>query len=80
MMKNSRPKKMNIISGIDIGSAKIRCAIIANDDINNTNKLLGIGTSNSTGNKSWKYNKSRKILRGDGESANRSGKKCKCKS
>jgi len=49
MTKNPRSKKMNIISGIDIGSAKIRCAIIANDDINNTNKLLGIGTSNSTG-------------------------------
>jgi len=48
-MKNSRPKKMNIHAGIDIGSAKIRCAIVETDLIENKNKLLGIGSSNSTG-------------------------------
>ncbi|MBU0528256.1 cell division protein FtsA [bacterium] len=48
-MKNSRPKKMNIHAGIDIGSAKIRCAIVETDFIENKNKLLGIGSSNSTG-------------------------------
>lgn len=49
MTKNTRPKKINIHTGIDIGSAKIRCAIIETDIIENTNKLLGIGSSDSTG-------------------------------
>ena len=49
MTKNTRPKKMNIHTGIDIGSAKIRCAIIETDIIENTNKLLGLGSSESTG-------------------------------
>ena len=48
-MKNSRTKKSNIHAGIDIGSAKIRCAIIETDTIENTNRLLGIGSSISTG-------------------------------
>lgn len=49
MMKNTRPNKANIHTGIDIGSAKIRCAIIETDIVKNTNKLLGIGSSDSTG-------------------------------
>lgn len=49
MMKNTRPKMTNIHTGIDIGSAKIRCAIIETDIVENTNKLLGIGSSDSTG-------------------------------
>ena len=48
-MKNSRTKKSNIHAGIDIGSAKIRCAIIETDTIENANRLLGIGSSISTG-------------------------------
>lgn len=49
MKKNTRPKKINIHTGIDIGSAKIRCAIIETDIVENTNKLLGVGSSDSTG-------------------------------
>ena len=48
-MKNTRTKKTNIHTGIDIGSAKIRCAIIETDIVENTNRLLGIGSSVSTG-------------------------------
>ena len=47
MKKNTRPKKINIHTGIDIGSAKIRCAIIETDIVENTNKLLGVGSSDS---------------------------------
>jgi len=49
MTKNIRPKKTNIHTGIDIGSSKIRCAIIETDVVENTNKLLGVGSSESTG-------------------------------
>ncbi len=49
MMKNTRPKKTNIHTGIDVGSAKIRCAIIESDVVENTYKLLGIGSSDSSG-------------------------------
>jgi len=48
-MKNVRAKKTNIHTGIDIGSAKIRCAIIETDMVENTNRLLGLGSSVSTG-------------------------------
>jgi len=49
MTKNGRPKKTNIHTGIDIGSTNIRCAIIETDIAENSNKLLGIGSSYSTG-------------------------------
>jgi len=48
-MKNSRTKKTNIQTGIDIGSAKIRCAIMETDIVENTYRLLGVGSSISTG-------------------------------
>lgn len=48
-MKNTRTKKTNIHTGIDIGSAKIRCAIIETDIVENANRLLGVGSSVSTG-------------------------------
>ncbi len=48
-MKNVRTKKTNIHTGIDIGSAKIRCAIIETDVVESTNRLLGLGSSVSTG-------------------------------
>ena len=44
MKKNARPKKTNIHTGIDIGSANIRCAIIEADIAENSYKLLGIGS------------------------------------
>jgi len=40
---------MNLHTGIDIGSSKIRCAIIESDIVENTYRLLGIGSSPSTG-------------------------------
>ena len=49
MTKNIRPKKTNIHTGIDIGSSKIRCTIIETHVVENTNKLLGVGSSESTG-------------------------------
>ena len=48
-MKNARAKKTNIHAGIDIGSAKIRCAIIETNTIENNFRLLGLGSSISTG-------------------------------
>ena len=49
MIKNTRTKKTNILTGIDIGSSTIKCAIIEADGVENTNRLLGIGSSDSTG-------------------------------
>jgi cell division protein FtsA len=52
-MKNStRPRRTNIFTGIDIGSANIHCAILAYDRTENTNTLIGIGSTTSTGIKS----------------------------
>ena len=48
-MKNTRAKKTNIHTGIDIGSTKIRCAIIEADIVENTNRLLGLGSATSSG-------------------------------
>ena len=48
-MKKPRTKKINLHTGIDIGSSKIRCAIIESDIVENTYRLLGIGSSPSTG-------------------------------
>ncbi len=48
-MKKPRTKKINLHTGIDIGSSKIRCAIIESDLVENTYRLLGIGSSPSTG-------------------------------
>jgi cell division protein FtsA len=48
-VKKVRTKKMNLHTGIDIGSSKIRCAIIESDIVENTYRLLGIGSSPSTG-------------------------------
>ena len=48
-MKKPRTKKNNLHTGIDIGSSKIRCAIIESDIVENTYRLLGIGSSPSTG-------------------------------
>ena len=52
MKKSARPKKTNIYTGIDIGSANIRCAILDFDQVENKNTILGIGSSLSTGIKS----------------------------
>lgn len=52
MKKGARPKKTNISTGIDIGSANIRCAILDFDQDGNKNTLLGIGSAVSTGIKS----------------------------
>ncbi len=49
MKKNARPKKTNIFTGIDIGSANIRCAILTYDQTEDKNTLLGIGSTSSTG-------------------------------
>ncbi|NQV37868.1 MAG: cell division protein FtsA [Candidatus Marinimicrobia bacterium] len=49
-MKNlSMTTDKNIITGIDIGSATITCSIVDLGDANNDARLLGIGTSPSTG-------------------------------
>lgn len=48
-MKKARTKKINLHTGIDIGSSKIRCAIIESDIVENAYRLLGIGSSPSTG-------------------------------
>jgi len=48
-VKKARTKKMTVHTGIDIGSSKIRCAIIESDIVENTYRLLGIGSSPSTG-------------------------------
>ena len=52
MKKNARPKKTNIYTGIDIGSANIRCAILTYNQAEDNNTLLGIGSTSSTGIKS----------------------------
>ncbi len=61
-MKNARPKKTNIHTGKDIGSAKIRCAIIETVIVGNTNKLLGIGSADSTGIKQGSITSREKFL------------------
>jgi len=52
MTKSARPKKTDIFTGIDIGSANIRCAILDYNSTDNKNSILGIGSSQSTGIKS----------------------------
>jgi cell division protein FtsA len=49
MKKGSRLKRTNIYTGIDIGSANIRCAILDFDQDENKHTLIGVGTSTSTG-------------------------------
>jgi len=52
MTKGARPKKSDIFTGIDIGSANIRCAILDYNATENKNAILGIGSAQSTGIKS----------------------------
>jgi len=49
MKKGTRLKRTNIYTGIDIGSANIRCSILDFDQDENKHTLLGIGSSASNG-------------------------------